>query len=116
MRRCLATLSFPTFVMLFAFGCDDRSSAPRGASPATPPSTTYSCKVDEDCPGLSCGPCTPGVLVTKDLVYGPQCAVNPCKDSRSTCGAQHLCVIGPKSANDPATWGTAPTNGRPPSH
>jgi hypothetical protein len=101
------------FAAIAGLACKSRSSAPRDDPPAKT-TTTYACSRDGDCPALACGPCTPGVVITKDLVYGRQCTVNPCSTSRGVCGTRHLCVVGPKTENDPATWGPAPYAGPSP--
>ncbi|MGK3992752.1 hypothetical protein [Sorangium sp. So ce1024] len=66
-----------------------------------------SCTTDADCPVLPCGPCTPGTPITKELVAGPACAANPCRNASSTCDARRRCIVGPGTEKNPAVWGSA---------
>jgi hypothetical protein len=66
------------------------------------------CRTDTDCPHLACGPCTPGTPITKEMLGGPACAVNPCLDASAVCSADHRCEIGPGTRKNPKVWGRPP--------
>jgi hypothetical protein len=74
------------------------------ASPAPTPADAIGCKSAADCPRLACGPCTPGTPITRDLLGGPSCFRNPCRNAESACEAGR-CVVGPKTEKDPAVFG-----------
>jgi hypothetical protein len=66
------------------------------------------CQTDADCPHLACGPCEAGTPITRDMLGGPSCAVNPCLDASAVCSAQHRCEIGPRTRKNPAVWKRPP--------
>ena len=66
------------------------------------------CRTDAECPHLACGPCTPGTPITKEMLGGPECAVNPCLDASAVCSAEHRCEIGPRTRKNPAVWRKPP--------
>jgi hypothetical protein len=104
---------------LGALACSDRSSPQgeptRSGSSAVPPTASapgsapssegIPCKSDADCPGLACGPCTPGTPIPAGP--RPSCFMNPCLHASSVCNAKHICVVGPHTEKDPAVWGSA---------
>lgn len=75
--------------------------------PAPPAGEALPCTADADCPVLPCGPCEPGTPITPELLSGPSCARNPCKNAASVC-KERVCVVHPDTVKDPAVWGTAP--------
>ncbi|HEY6894475.1 MAG TPA: hypothetical protein VI258_09925 [Rhodanobacteraceae bacterium] len=62
------------------------------------------CESDADCPHLACGPCEAGMPITREMLGGPECAVNPCLDASAICNARHACEIGPRTRKNPALW------------
>lgn len=69
-------------------------------APAPAASGPIACKVDADCPVLACGPCTPGTVITRERMNGPDCARNPCKNAASSCTDQ-VCVVHANTERDP---------------
>jgi hypothetical protein len=62
-------------------------------------SKSIRCQSDADCPGLACGPCDPGKIITSDMIEEKaECYVNPCRNPRSYCNPEHLCAIHPQTA------------------
>jgi hypothetical protein len=89
------------------FACGERPPATRVSdsvdlTPRLPAPTddALPCNTDMDCPVLACGPCTPGTAITHQLVTGPGCAENPCKDPAAIC-REHRCVVHSDTAEDP---------------
>jgi hypothetical protein len=100
-----------------ALGCADRASSStppaRGADASSmEPTKTKAnasapipCHTDQDCPRLSCGPCTPGTILTAELRDRPvQCFRNPCVNASAVCGPEQVCVVGPGTEKDPAVF------------
>jgi hypothetical protein len=79
-----------------------------GGLPSASPDAGIPCKADGDCPSLPCGPCTPGAVITREALGGPQCTVNPCRHAEAACNGAHVCVVGPKAEKEPAVWRTPP--------
>jgi len=82
-----------------------------GAAPTkegAPAGEAIACRTDADCPRLACGPCEAGSPITKEMVGGPDCAVNPCLDASAVCSAEHRCEIGPRTRKNPAVWKRPP--------
>jgi hypothetical protein len=62
------------------------------------------CESDAECPHLACGPCDAGTPITRSMLGGPECAVNPCLDASAVCNEKHTCEIGPRTRKNPAAW------------
>ena len=62
------------------------------------------CRTDAECPHLACGPCDAGRPITRSMLGGPECAVNPCLDASAVCNERHTCEIGPRTRKNPAVW------------
>lgn len=62
--------------------------------PLTPPpidNTPIACKVDADCPSLSCGPCNAGDKITQQITH-VNCFRNPCPGQVAVCSPERVCV------------------------
>ena len=102
------------FVAVFILGCAKRSEpkpdpqdagSPQPAPtsiphPApVPPQKPIPCSIDRECPMLPCGPCTPGLVITQELLFGmPECYKNPCANVVPSCSPQKQCVVSAKVA------------------
>jgi len=115
LRRLVVSL-----VVHAAFGCGialaaappkDDGAAIAAATPTNKDESAaqgVACATDADCPHLACGPCTPGTPITKEMLGGPECAVNPCLEPSAVCSAEHRCEIGPRTRKNPALWKKPP--------
>lgn len=64
---------------------------PQPAPPQPAPSPPVTCTTDADCPGLACGPCQSGAVVTR-FFTSINCMRNPCPGSTATC-RNGVCVV-----------------------
>jgi hypothetical protein len=83
-----------------------KDSAP--ANDSAPAKEGVACRTDADCPHLACGPCEPGTPITKEMLDGPSCAINPCLDASAVCSAEHRCEVGPGTHKNPRVWKRPP--------
>lgn len=76
------------------------NTAERKSSGSPPSDAPMPCQTDKDCPGLACGPCTPGKVVTeKNSSF--DCKMNPCEVAGAVCSAEHICVVRPDAKSRP---------------
>jgi hypothetical protein len=89
---------------------DPPGATPSGTASGAGAGVAIACKADAECPSLPCGPCTPGAVITREALTGPQCTVNPCRHAEGACSPQHVCVVGPRAEKEPAVWRTPPAS------
>ena len=100
-------------VVVLVLGCakrPDPQPEPRDAGPQPAPTSIphpvpvrpqkpIPCSIDKECPTLPCGPCTPGLVITQELLFGmPECYKNPCKNVEPSCSPQKQCVVSARVA------------------
>lgn len=77
-------------VILLLAGCDaDAGTTAKGKPISDEP---IPCQTDADCPGIACGPCSPGKIVTEREVKR-DCKTNPCLDARLVCTEAKVCAV-----------------------
>ena len=80
------------------------AAAAPGAADRDAASEPVRCESDAECPHLACGPCEAGTPITRSMLGGPECVVNPCLDATSVCNDRHTCEIGPRTRKNPNVW------------
>ena len=57
-----------------------------------PSGDTMTCKRDNECQSLPCGPCIPDTVIDRGMLQ-QECVVNPCTHPGAHCTSGHLCVV-----------------------
>lgn len=92
--RCMLALRVVVraSVILLLVGCDADTKGGTKAKGKPISDEPIPCQSDADCPGMACGPCSPGKVVTEREVK-VDCKTNPCIDARLVCTEAKVCAV-----------------------